>query len=82
MRKIILLCFILVFLTACGKTLDYQECLNVCQEENYDYGTCLWPEEKTNNMDSFGNCLITESNHCSQEGQCQCFCEHIESETF
>ncbi|MFH1455743.1 MAG: hypothetical protein ABIF40_02230 [archaeon] len=82
MKKVLILIFILIILIGCGKSIDYNKCLDSCIEKSYDSGTCLWPEEKTDNMIDNGKCLVKGSKHCGNNDQCKCFCETSMSETF
>ena len=61
---------------------DFDGCINECIHRGYKTGNCLWPfEAEEGNIDNenfldIGSCVIEQSKHCGNKGQCNCYCEN------
>lgn len=51
-----------------------EDCKSACVEVGYNEGDCKWPMEVEPSYIIFGSCLIQNSRHCGNEGQCNCYC--------
>ncbi len=51
-----------------------EDCKSACIEIGYNEGDCKWPKEAESSYINFGSCLIQNSRHCGNEGQCNCYC--------
>ena len=61
------------FLLSSGN-FNFENCVRDCQRRGYENGQCEWPENVDHSYESIGPCLVKNSKHCGNEGQCECFC--------
>ena len=54
-----------------------KNCNSECIHRGYEAGYCMWLEETQGNEISIGSCIIEESRHCENQGQCNCYCKNI-----
>jgi len=58
-----------------SKVYDLNSCESACMKKGYADGRCSWPREVENlEVENIGSCLIPNSKHCGNEGQCNCYC--------
>ncbi|ODS39279.1 MAG: hypothetical protein A7316_05940 [Candidatus Altiarchaeales archaeon WOR_SM1_86-2] len=50
------------------------DCQSACSKAGYEKGDCKWPTEAKPSYVNLGSCLIENSRHCGNEGQCNCYC--------
>jgi len=71
----LVLIFILIVLLN-SKYWNLKTCENECIHRGYDSGTCRWPSEASDDSINIGSCLIPQSRHCGNKGQCNCYCDY------
>lgn len=79
-KKIIVLVFILILIfilviSLNSKYWNSTTCNSECIHRGYDTGVCRWASEMNEEDVEIGPCLIPNSRHCGNEGQCNCYCE-------
>ena len=55
---------------------NLHSCEEECIHRGYDKGDCLWDSEVSEENVSIGSCLIPQSKHCGNKGQCDCYCSN------
>ena len=55
---------------------NLKTCNDECIHRGYDFGNCYWPNEVNDDYINIGSCLIPQSKHCGNKGQCNCYCEY------
>ncbi len=55
---------------------NLKTCDSECIHRGYDMGTCRWPSEMSEDDIEIGSCLVPNSRHCGNKGQCNCYCEY------
>jgi len=81
MKKEIIVIFVLIIIViAIGvyflfpSNWSQESCAEECEHRGYNLGDCLWPTEAGNEYENIGSCLVKNSRHCGNEGQCNCYC--------
>ena len=54
-----------------------QDCQSGCVEAGFEKGECKLPTEVEPPYFILGPCVIPSSEHCGDEGQCNCYCYNI-----
>ena len=68
------LILLIILISGCLDQYSLEECNSNCVLNGYVEGSCLWPSEASSDMVDIGDCLIEQSRHCGNPGQCHCFC--------
>jgi len=53
---------------------NLETCNSECIHRGYEAGECKWPIEAESLDINIGGCLIPQSRHCGNKGQCNCYC--------